>query len=296
MITIQGFAKLCGCNTQTLRYYDRIGLLTPAKVDEWTGYRYYEEEQALLFVKIKNLQQADFSIEEIKTLLPGDDDLLTAAFERKIREQTQKLETIRKIQRSYLKEAMEMRNIIKEYMDFVEGRMAKPELWKELGLDGEQAAEAWANVNALIADWMTQCRNATDEIARNMDSANLGVMKDVMDTLKDGNPEGKDLILSVTAVNENPEAEIPAGAQTVFERDGWEHVSEWIGDIPNLLNNGKQNFFLFKVREDSPVGDPGFPTLMLAVMASKYDAMNGGMNCRIGLSKDGQNHFTLLQK
>ena len=43
MITIQGFARLCGCNTQTLRYYDRIGLLAPARVDEWTGYRYYEE-------------------------------------------------------------------------------------------------------------------------------------------------------------------------------------------------------------------------------------------------------------
>ena len=68
MITIQGFARLCGCNTQTLRYYDRIGLLTPAKVDQWTGYRYYEEEQAMMFVKIKNLQQADFSIEEIKGL------------------------------------------------------------------------------------------------------------------------------------------------------------------------------------------------------------------------------------
>ena len=87
MITIQGFARLCGCNAQTLRYYDRIGLLTPAKVDEWTGYRYYEEEQALLFVKIKNLQQADFSIEEIRMLLPGNDDLLAAAFERKIEEQ-----------------------------------------------------------------------------------------------------------------------------------------------------------------------------------------------------------------
>ena len=90
MITIQGFAKLCGCNTQTLRYYDRIGLLKPAKVDEWTGYRYYEEEQALLFVKIKNLQQADFTIEEIKALLPGDDDLLISAFDRKIREQQRK--------------------------------------------------------------------------------------------------------------------------------------------------------------------------------------------------------------
>ena len=32
MITIQRFARLCECNTQTLRYDDRIGLLTPAKV------------------------------------------------------------------------------------------------------------------------------------------------------------------------------------------------------------------------------------------------------------------------
>ena len=84
MITIQGFAKLCGCNAQTLRYYDRIGLMRPAKVDEWTGYRYYEEEQALTFIRIRSLQQADFSIEEIKTLLEGDDALLQAAFERKI--------------------------------------------------------------------------------------------------------------------------------------------------------------------------------------------------------------------
>ena len=296
MITIQGFAKLCGCNTQTLRYYDRIGLLAPAKVDEWTGYRYYEETQALLFVKIKNLQQADFSIEEIKTLLPGDDDLLTAAFERKIKEQKQKLETIRKIQRSYLKEAMEMRNVIKEYMDFVEGRMTNPELWKELGLDHEQEAEARANVNALLADWLCQCRSATDEIAQNMDRSDLSVMKDVMETLKDGNPDGKNLILSVAGADEKVGEEIPEDAQTVFERSGWEHVSEWIGDIPDVLGNGKQNFFLFRVREDSPVGDPGFPTLLLAVMASKYDAMNGGMNCRTGLSDDGQNHFILSQK
>ena len=97
MITIQGFAKLCGCNAQTLRFYDRIGLLTPAKVDSWTGYRYYEEEQTIRFVKIKNLQRADFSIEEIKTLLEAGDDSLMQAFERKIAEQRKKLEQIREI-------------------------------------------------------------------------------------------------------------------------------------------------------------------------------------------------------
>ena len=112
MITIQGFAKLCGCNTQTLRYYDRIGLMAPAKVDQWTGYRYYEEEQAMMFVKIKTLQQADFSIEEIKGLLGKDDSFLMEALEQKIIEQEQKLEQIRKIQRSYLEETMDMQKMV----------------------------------------------------------------------------------------------------------------------------------------------------------------------------------------
>ena len=68
-MTIQAFARLCGCNPQTLRYYDKVDLLRPARVDRFTGYRYYDEEQALTFVKIKNLQLGGFAIEEIKPLL-----------------------------------------------------------------------------------------------------------------------------------------------------------------------------------------------------------------------------------
>ena len=61
-MTIKQFAALCGCSTQTLRYYDKVELLKPVEVDFWTGYRYYEEEQALVFVKIKHLQKAGFTI------------------------------------------------------------------------------------------------------------------------------------------------------------------------------------------------------------------------------------------
>lgn len=53
-MTIKDFANLVECNPQTLRYYDREDLLKPVRVDQWSGYRYYEEEQALAFVKIKN--------------------------------------------------------------------------------------------------------------------------------------------------------------------------------------------------------------------------------------------------
>ncbi len=293
-MTIQGFARLCGCNTQTLRYYDRIGLLTPAKVDEWTGYRYYEEAQAMLFVKIKNLQQADFTIEEIKALLPGDDDRLMAAFGQKIREQERKLAKIREIQQSYLKETMDMRNMIHEYMDFVEGRMKKPELWKELGLDPKQETEITANVQDLLADWLSQCRKMGEEISLTADGRQFTGMEEIMGQMKSGLLDhAEELLLSRDSAE--VEKDIPADAEQVFERSGWDHVSEWIGELPHL-GNGKQKHFVFRVREDSPVADAGFPTLLLGVMAARYEAMNGGMTCLISRSGDGINHFVLLQK
>ena len=296
MITIQGFAKLCGCNTQTLRYYDRIGLLAPAKVDEWTGYRYYEEQQAMRFIKIKNLQQADFSIEEIRPLLEVDDDQLMEAFERKIEEQKQKLERIRTIQRSYLKETMDMQKMVLMITDFVEGRMDDPRLWKEFGLDNAEETEIAAQVHEMLADWLSQCRNASEEIARSMDPEKIDTMKTVMEHMGSENPDpSKDLVVAVAPEESTPQEEIPADAQAVFERSGWEHVSEWIGEIPDL-GADKQSFFQFRVRSDSPVADSGFPMLMLAVMATRCDALKGGMYCNVGRSDDGLNHFTLYRK
>ena len=57
-MTIKEFAKLCGCNPQTLRYYDRVGLLKPVRVDRYSGYRFYDEEQAVTFVKIEPAKRA----------------------------------------------------------------------------------------------------------------------------------------------------------------------------------------------------------------------------------------------
>ena len=84
MMIIKKFAKLCNCNAQTLRYYDSIGLLKPVKVDEFTGYRYYDADQALDYLKIKNLQDASFSIDEIKVLLTASDEDIFNALEEKV--------------------------------------------------------------------------------------------------------------------------------------------------------------------------------------------------------------------
>mgnify|MGYP006353801461 CR=1 FL=1 len=39
---IKEFAEFTGVSVRTLHYYDEIGLLTPAYVDKFTGYRFYE--------------------------------------------------------------------------------------------------------------------------------------------------------------------------------------------------------------------------------------------------------------
>jgi serine/threonine protein phosphatase PrpC len=44
-LSIGAFAQACGLTPKALRLYDELGLLTPARVDACTGYRYYERSQ-----------------------------------------------------------------------------------------------------------------------------------------------------------------------------------------------------------------------------------------------------------
>ena len=294
MITIQGFAKLCGCNAQTLRYYDRIGLLAPAKVDEWTGYRYYEEEQALLFVKIKNLQQADFSIEEIKALLPGDDDLLAAAFERKIEEQQQKLERIRERQRSYLKETMDMQKLVNTLIGFVEKQLNNPALWEEFGVDMDRKAEFTAKAHALMAGMLAKNSETLDTVTLTMDDRAVAGVGNVIHAIQDGSLDSAGRILVNPDGTEEPDG-VPEDAVVVFERHGWAHVSEWIREMP-VPEEAGERYCVFELTADSAANDLGLPLMMLVMMASEMDELRGGITCNTTSSRDGQNHFTLLYK
>ncbi len=294
MITIQGFARLCGCNTQTLRYYDRIGLLTPAKVDEWTGYRYYEEEQALLFVKIKNLQRADFSIEEIKTLLPGDDDLLAAAFDRKIEEQQQKLERIREIQRSYLKETMDMQKLVSAIIAFMDRHLDGPALWEEFGINTDQKADITAKAHAMLADMLAANKETLETVTLTMDDQAVTGVENVIRAIQDGNLDSADKLLINPDGTEESNG-VPEDAAVVFERHGWSHISEWIREMP-ILKEAGERYCIFGLTAESAANNLGLPMMMLVMMASEMDELKGGVTCNTTPSKDEQNHFTLLYK
>lgn len=69
LFTISQTAKMVGMTAETLRHYDRIGLVKPHKTDEWTGYRYYSNQEIVRLNTINALQYMDLSLKEIKNIL-----------------------------------------------------------------------------------------------------------------------------------------------------------------------------------------------------------------------------------
>ena len=90
-LPISRFGRLCGFSVHTLRHYDDVGLLTPSRVDETTGYRYYRPEQLERARQIRALRWADLSIAETRTVLDDParaDEVLAAHRDRLERERS----------------------------------------------------------------------------------------------------------------------------------------------------------------------------------------------------------------
>jgi effector-binding domain-containing protein len=69
MFKIGEFSKLSRVSVKALRYYDEVGLLKPARVDEQNGYRYYSVDQLPQLNRIMVLKDLSFSLEQIARLL-----------------------------------------------------------------------------------------------------------------------------------------------------------------------------------------------------------------------------------
>jgi DNA-binding transcriptional MerR regulator len=72
MLTIGEFAWLSQVTVETLRHYDRVGLLKPAYQDKFSGYRYYSLEQLPRLNRILALRELGLSLREIARMLKQD--------------------------------------------------------------------------------------------------------------------------------------------------------------------------------------------------------------------------------
>jgi len=72
MIKIGDFSKLAHVSVKTLHHYGDLGLLKPAHVDRYTGYRYYTLEQLPLLNRILALKELGFSLEQVNHLMDAE--------------------------------------------------------------------------------------------------------------------------------------------------------------------------------------------------------------------------------
>ncbi|MFI1061826.1 MerR family transcriptional regulator [Streptomyces spororaveus] len=69
MFTIGDFAKHGRVSVRMLRHYDALGLLRPARVDPFTGYRFYEAGQLARLNRVIALKELGFSLDQVGTIL-----------------------------------------------------------------------------------------------------------------------------------------------------------------------------------------------------------------------------------
>ena len=206
-MTIKEFARLCGCNPQTLRYYDHVDLLKPVKVDQWSGYRFYEEEQALAFVKIKNLQKAGFTIEEIKELLDKDNHVIYKAFDAKIAEEEKRLQEIKAIQKSYQTEMTDMKKKLETMRDMVKESMEAYDPSEEFGIDRDTYSHMIESVNGFFESMISRSDDSDFEYSEYSESD---------ESVEE--PEYVNLL-------NNPDYEV------VYEKHGWSFVKEFFSEF-----------------------------------------------------------------
>ena len=71
MLKVGEFAQLAGVSVRLLHYYDKRGLLSPAYVDTFSGYRYYTADQIARLYRILALKDLGLSLEEVARLVDG---------------------------------------------------------------------------------------------------------------------------------------------------------------------------------------------------------------------------------
>lgn len=290
MMTIKAFAELCGCTAQTLRYYDRIGLLTPAQVDKWTGYRYYERRQALDFVKIRSLQLADFTISEIEALLTAPEETVYAAFGAKIAQQEEKLERIREIRRSYLREKNAMEKLLNGIIGYLLDGCRTPAVLREFGYDESDYDRVMDMVRAWLETTFDAGEMREERVCLEVNGERTEGVAEVTERIA---ALPRDAWTDTVYLNDGSVTDADADFEPVWEKHGWAHPAEFLREIPPLT--GDRAYKLSVQVADFPYPkDLSFGLFFIGVMLlERGDFPCKG--CEVEESADGVNHFALLR-
>ena len=78
-------SKICNISKKALRFYDKIGLISPDRVSQENSYRFYNRKTLLSVPIIKYYKQMGFRLEEMRAFLEGGTySMLEKTFRKKI--------------------------------------------------------------------------------------------------------------------------------------------------------------------------------------------------------------------
>jgi len=83
MMTVNEVSKLTGVSIRTLQYYDKIGLLHPAKYTE-AGYRLYDDAALETLQQILLFRELEFPLKDIREIIGSPDFDRSKALEQQI--------------------------------------------------------------------------------------------------------------------------------------------------------------------------------------------------------------------
>lgn len=88
LLSIGQMARLHGVSEKTLRLYHRLGILVPCRIQEDTGYRYYDMNQSPQLDLIQELKSIGLSLGQIRSVLHNPD---IGAFRNVVSDQKRRL-------------------------------------------------------------------------------------------------------------------------------------------------------------------------------------------------------------
>lgn len=164
MFRIGEFSRLVRVSPRMLRHYEKCGLLYPAEIDRFTGYRQYGAGQIPLLANIVRLRDMGFSIDEIGDVLPHLDD--HAYMDRILRTKMAEVKSTIEAEQEKLELLMQMSDTVRKERNIMvyEVKLEKLPAVKVLSLRGiiphyRDEGMLWEKLGGYIAENQIACHS-----------------------------------------------------------------------------------------------------------------------------------------
>ncbi|MBQ4645649.1 MAG: MerR family transcriptional regulator [Clostridia bacterium] len=186
---IKEFAEFTGVSVRTLHYYDEIGLLSPAYVDEHTGYRFYDDNSLMRMQEILFYRELDFSLKSISEILSSKNyDKTKALAEQK------KLLILKKERLERLISAIDRATKGENVMNAFDNN--------EFEKYKQEAQEKWGNTDA-YKEYADKTKNYSKSTWQNMTDGLNDIIAEFSVCMKNGNKPDSDEAQSLVKMLQN---------------------------------------------------------------------------------------------